>query len=301
MSGKLRVKLKMAEIIKIGAGDLQIGRNVNIGNNVKFIFKREATVYLGDNVSISDNVKFVVEGGVVAIGDWTTIHDNTLVLCKAWVKVGQHCWFGQNSILDGTGGLTIQNGVRVGMYSQIWTHVAAGELIEGCRLFAEKPVIIKRDAWLVGSCTVSSGVTIGERCVCLNGSNITKSIHDFLVVSGSPAIERKGLKLYKDITLDKKFSLMEEWSLDYVQEHPEVTINKIEDNECIELCHDGQKVIIFKRQSDYNLVHNSSSDCLLCVESKAYNKRLTALEISFLKYLAGNKARFYFQPENQSH
>lgn len=291
----------MAEIIKVGSGNLQVGRNVNIGNNVKFIFKREASVYLGDNVSISDNVKFVIEDGIVTIGDWTTIHDNTLLLCKAWVRIGQHCWFGQNSILDGTGGLTIQDGVRVGMYSQIWTHVAAGELIEGCRLFAEKPVVISKDAWLVGSCTVSSGVTIGERCVCLNGSNITKSIHDNLVVSGSPAVERQGLKLYKDITLDKKFSLMKRWSLDYVQEHPQVTVHEIEDDECLELSHDNQKIIIFKRQIRFNLVNKSSNDSLLCVESKTYNKKLTSLETSFLRYLSGNKARFYFQSENESY
>jgi carbonic anhydrase/acetyltransferase-like protein (isoleucine patch superfamily) len=136
----------------IGEGSVKVGEKCNIGQNVSVVFKKNTELNIADFVTIGDNVKIVIENGYVQIGDWTTIHANSLLLCKTGLLIGRHCWFGQNSVIDGTGGLTIDDGVRVGMYSQIWTHVAAGELIEGCKLFSAKPTHIKRDAWLVGSC-----------------------------------------------------------------------------------------------------------------------------------------------------
>ena len=52
-----------------------------------------------------------------------------LILAEEEMKIGHNCWFGQHTVLDATGGLEIHNGVRVGMFSQIWTHVASGEQI----------------------------------------------------------------------------------------------------------------------------------------------------------------------------
>ena len=81
-------------------------------------------------------MKFVCDGGDVAIDDWTSFHDRCLVLSGKGVTIGQHGWVRTNTIIDGTGGITIGNGVRVGMYSQLWSHVAAGEQIEAARCSA---------------------------------------------------------------------------------------------------------------------------------------------------------------------
>lgn len=199
-----------AEFKKSGVGTIEVGQACSIGENVQVVFARPATLRLGDYVTLGDGVKMIIDGGDVSIGDWTTLHADTLVLSKTGVSIGQHCWFGQNTVLDGTGGLTVENGVRIGMYSQLWSHVAAGEQIEGCTLFGERPIHVESDVWLVGSCIVASGVRIGRRTVALIGSNLTKDAPAEVVLAGSPAKVKEGLSFYKSVTLDEKFAMLRE-------------------------------------------------------------------------------------------
>ncbi|HWV07651.1 MULTISPECIES: acyltransferase [unclassified Ralstonia] len=286
----------MAEIKKNGAGTVKIGHGCSIGENVQIIFARPASVTLGDYVTLGDNVKMIVDGGKVEIGDWTTLHADTLVLSKTGVSIGQHCWFGQNTVLDGTGGLTIENGVRVGMYSQLWSHVAAGEQIEGCTLFGERPIHVEPDVWLVGSCIVASGVRIGRRAVALIASNITKDVPAEAVIAGSPAKPKEGLSFYKSVTLDEKFEMLEGWLKNIigapVMDAPSLTRD---DNMLTVHWDDVEKVIFYKNSTDFDrtVATRPSKVTLCCVEDKRYVKAMTRAERSVLKALAGNKARFY--------
>lgn len=275
----------------IGKGNLVVGRQCSIGENVTVIFKNESEFRIADYVTLGDNVRVIIEDGNVSIGDWTTVHANTLILSKVGVTIGSHCWFGQNNVIDGTGGLTIEDGVRVGMYSQIWTHVAAGEQIEGCKLFSSKPTTIKRDVWLVGSCTVGSGITIGERAICMNGSNVTKSLPDFCVALGVPAQVREGLSFYKKIDLEEKFHLMTQWVHEFNGQHNyQIQIN---DDMSIEII--GDKKIIIHPTFDRFLMDISaqSEHVLFCIESKCYTKKYATVEEQLIRFLSSNKARFY--------
>lgn len=274
-----------------GSGTVRLGQKCRIGSNVQFIVNEPSEIIIGDNVILGDNVKVVVESGNVNIDDWSSLHANTLVLCKKEVNIGQHCWFGQNTVLDGTGGLNIKNGVRVGMYSQIWTHVAAGEQIEGCTLIGENPVTIDRDAWLVGSCTVGSGVTIGKKAICMNGSNITKNVADDSVVMGIPAKPRSTLNFYKTISLDDKFKLMITWVHEFSSLHNNVSVEK--NNTVIKVSNSKQNVLIFKECIDYSAYVTEELESKFCLETKEYTKNLLDLEIDLIRYLSGNKARFY--------
>ena len=110
----------------------RIGKNVTID-----ILNNNAKAVIGDNNIINDNTRIIISGDFSA-GDWNVFHNDMLIMADDHVKIGHNCWFGQNTILDGAGGLEIGNGVRVGMYSQIWTHVASGEQIEGCTFFSKR-------------------------------------------------------------------------------------------------------------------------------------------------------------------
>lgn len=292
----LGVRGIMREIKKTGNGTIKIGNQCSIGENVSVIFSRPAIVDFGDYVSLGDNVKIIVDGGDVRVGDWTTLHSDTLVLSKSGVKIGAHCWFGQNTILDGTGGLTIENGVRVGMYSQLWSHVAAGEQIEGCTLYGESPIHICSDVWLVGSCMVATGVKIGKRTIALAGSNITKSCGDNVVLAGSPAKLKADLSFYREITLDEKFELLHRWLVELTFPSVNGAPSLTRENDVI-IVHwgDAEKVKFYKLAKAYEVALESShpKTTLCCVEDKRYVKALTTAEKSVLKYLAGNKARFY--------
>jgi len=288
----------MTNIQQTGNGIIEMGEACNIGDNVKIVFIKPATVKLEDYVTLGDGVKMIVDGGNITIGDWTTLHADTLVLSKTGVSIGQHGWFGQNTVLDGTGGLTIENGVRVGMYSQLWSHVAAGEQIEGCTLYGERPIHIESDVWLVGSCIVASGVRIGHRTIALINSNITKDAPAEVVLAGSPAKVKDGLSFYKSVTLEEKFEMLSDWLQQITNtDTPTPDAPKLTHDENVVTVHwaADEKVRFYKFAADFNeaIASRDAKTTLCCVENKRYIKAMTKAERNVLKALAGNKARFY--------
>lgn len=280
---------------RVGLGKVTEGLGANISPSAKIVFRGTGELILGRYTQLGDNVKIVINDGNVKIDDWTTIHENSLVLGGAGVSIGRHCWFGQNTVLDGTGDLQIHDGVRVGMYSQIWSHVAAGEQIEGCVLFGTAPTIIEKDVWLVGSCTISSNVTIGARTICMNGSNVTKSLPQDVTAMGVPARVREGLSFYSEVSLDQKFDMLADWSSCYATTH------KCEferTGETLNLSKMQSKILVLKTKNLYNLLleNRPENTSLFCLETKSYSGLFNAHEEQFIRWLAGNKARFY--PDN---
>ena len=285
----------MSEFQIVGQGRLEMGQFTNVGAGAQIIFSKPGRVVIGDYCSLGPGVKLVCSGGDVFIGDWTTLHDHCLVLCGKGVTIGPHCWFGQNCVIDGSGQIDIGRGVRVGMYSQLWSHVAAGEQIEGCTLFGERPVVIEDDVWLVGSCIVASGVTLGRRTVALIGSNITKSWPANSVLAGTPASSKSGMSFYKEITLDEKWQLLKSWiesaapelglKIEAPAPHTLLAHGRVEPSvDGVAFVRDGSEA------STLRVLRPDLTVC--CIEDKTYNKRLSAAEHHVLKFLAGNRARF---------
>lgn len=275
-----------------GEGEVQVGQRTRIGRGAQIIFQSPAKVVLGDYCIIGDGVKIVVSGGDVKIGDWTTLHDNCLVLSRTGVSIDEHCWFGQNCVIDGTGGIRIGRGVRVGMYSQLWSHVAAGERMEGCTLFAEREVDIHDDVWLVGTCIVASGVTLGRRLVALIGSNITKSFPQDMVIAGVPAAPRPNLSFYEPVTDTEKADMLRGW-LDEFAGSAGFDRQSGAGWECVS--EPGGGAVYFATNSAVaaQLRSGNPEATICCIETKRYEKMFTDAEHKILKFLAGNKARFY--------
>ena len=278
----------------IGEGELDIGQRVSIQPGVQVIFHRPAKVTIADYCNIGPGVKIICDGGDVNLGEWTTLHDRCLLLSTVGLQVGAHGWFGQHTVLDGTGGLTIGNGVRVGMYSQIWSHVAAGEQIEGCTLFGQRPVVLENDVWLVGSCIVASGVTMGHRAVALIASNITKSWPAHSVVAGSPAVRKESLSFYKTIQPDEQWQLLAGWLGEIAETFQ---LQAVASPVGVAFCWADKRnadTIVFVKDATQATVaiQNFAGATVCCLANKSYLKRLTELEHRVLKYLSGNKARF---------
>lgn len=282
----------MNEFDIFGDGSVQIGRETSIASGAKVVFSKPGKVTIGDYCTIGTGVKFICSGGDVHIGDWTTLHDNCLVLSTKYVEIDEHCWFGQNCVIDGSGGLKIGRGVRVGMYSQIWSHVAAGEQMEGCTLFGERPVCIENDVWLVGSCIVASGVTLGRRTVALIGSNITKSFPENTVLAGTPATPKSGLSFYKSVTQEEKLKMLEEWIKKAANDMGlKVDIDSEEQIRASNI--QGESIIFVATAALAKTARTLNPKATICcIEDKTYNKQFTTIERQVLKYLAGNKARF---------
>lgn len=283
----------MNEFRVTGSGVVRVGRFTQISSTAEVVFAKHGTVTIGDYCQVGPGVRIVCSGGDVVIGDWTTLHDRGLVLCGRSVAIGDHCWFGQHCVIDGTGGISIGHGVRVGMYSQLWSHVAAGEQIEGCTLIGERAVAIEDDVWLVGSCIVASGVTLGQRLVALIASNITKSWPGSIVIAGSPAAPKSGLSFYREVSLEEKWAMLQRW-LREAETEIGMVLDLTTPGTILVRFHSSADRVAFVRDTDVaaDLRARAPEVTVCCVQDKSYNKRVNAVEQRILKHLAGNKARF---------
>jgi acetyltransferase-like isoleucine patch superfamily enzyme len=244
-----------------------------------------ASVRIGDCNDIHANTRILAGPGGITIGDWNVLHNTMLVMANAGLTIGHNCWFGQHTILDGAGGLVIGHGVRVGMYSQLWTHVASGELIEGCTLFAHRPTEVEDDVWLVGSCIVGSGLRLGRRSICLISSNITKDTEPGRVYGGSPARLLEKLSFWKPLTLDEKMTMLAGWLEQFAAAQGDVRVTQDAGHLVLEVP-DGRAVFGPGAAGD------RTDTTYFDVEGKTYTKRLSSLERRVYRFLFDHKARF---------
>jgi acetyltransferase-like isoleucine patch superfamily enzyme len=265
-----------------------IGKNVVISG---FKGALDTRIIIGDCNYIHDNTRILIGEDGLVVGDWNVFHNSMLVMGQKEMSIGHNCWFGQNTILDSTAGLFIGSGVRVGLYSQIWTHVASGELIEGCSLFKEEPTIIEDEVWLVGSCNVGLGIRIGKRAICMNGSLITKNVRANSVVRGSPAKEVEGLSFYKEISIKEKLSMMNGWILDFIALNNKNDYSIEKNNSSVAISNNHGERLIFSME-EYSESMIDDKVTFFDLKLKKYTKKLTALERSFYRFIYDHKARF---------
>lgn len=271
---------------------VKLGKYNRIGKNVIIDIIRGASnpeILIGDNNIINDNTRILVGEGGFFLKDWNVLHNDMLIMADSTMHIGHNCWFGQNTILDASGGLEIGNGVRVGMYSQIWTHVASGELIEGCTLFGKRKTIIEDDVWLVGSCIVSSGVTLATRSICLINSVITKSTAASCVYSGAPAKIMENINFWKPVSLKDKFDMLFNWAKEFILDNSNLELSRIAENRIEIFCKKSFERLLFVEnacgESD-NLVTEFD------MSKKIYKKNNSNLERNFYKFIYNHKARF---------
>tara|TARA_R110001606_G_scaffold24223_3_gene80437 strand:- start:15722 stop:16588 length:867 start_codon:yes stop_codon:yes gene_type:complete len=263
----------------------RIGKNVVIdmvGENPNIFAS------IGDNNIINDNTRILIYGKLM-IGDWNVFHNDMLIMAEDNLTIGHNCWFGQNTILDGAGGLEIGNGVRVGMYSQIWTHIASGEQIEGCIFYSKRKTVIKDNVWLVGSCVVGSGVVLGERSTILINSVVTKDTLTDKVYSGSPARIMEKLSVYLPKNVEEKFEMLKNWIQEFVDVNSKNYQLEVQGNELLLRNLDNDENVIFTK-SELKIADKSIS--VFYLVDKTFNKINSLTERTIYKFLYGNKARF---------
>lgn len=141
-------------------------------------------IYIGTGAYIGPGVKFICKD--IHIGDYTKIHDNTLICGEKDFRIGHNCWVGGGCILDTRGGLTIGNGVGIGAGSQLWSHIRFGDMLQGCMWNKENKLIIEDDVWFVGHCLVSPGL-IAKKSMAMLGSVITGDMVENTIYGGVPA------------------------------------------------------------------------------------------------------------------
>lgn len=111
----------------------------------------------------------------------------------AWVsgdpKVGEGCWIGAFTVIDGSGGLTIGDGVDVSAGVHIYTHNTVRRCVSG-RAYPQvdrAPTTIGDRVFLGANAVVLMGVTIGEEAVVAAGAVVSSDVPPRTIVAGVPA------------------------------------------------------------------------------------------------------------------
>lgn len=252
---------------------LEISNDVKISPNV--------TLIMGSNVFIGPGVH-IVGNGIVKFGDYSRIHAGCFINVPhshSVVEFGCNTWIGERAVLDGTGGIVASHNVGVGIAAQLYSHIAHGDVMAGCRFMAEKKLTIGKDAWFVGHCLVSP-VDVGERSLAMLGSTITKNMLPNTIYAGVPA---------KDMTSKMGRPWVERSSVDrlslfHAHLHEYLTLHQLSSAPVVGV-------------AEFPTIMNDDVT-YFNVMTRTYTKRSTSNEINFMKWITSWRARFV--PEESS-
>ncbi|HRI20648.1 MAG TPA: hypothetical protein PLA68_06820 [Panacibacter sp.] len=249
---------------------IQIGKNTVIEPDVviRGIDGKAKSIIIGDNVYIGKGVQIICNDFI--LGDYSKIHHHTNIHGYKHCHIGHNAWIGQFTIIDCIGSTTIGNNCGIGAHSQLWSHIKYGDTLEGCRFKNEKPLIIGNDVWFVGHCIVSP-ITAEDKSMALAGSVITSDMKLNTIYAGTPAkpISDKIGPQFIVTTCNEKVEKMNQ----YLNE------SKLDAS-------------IIKIVTDKAEINFDDSISYFNVADRKYTKRNTETEISFMKFLLPDKAKF---------
>jgi acetyltransferase-like isoleucine patch superfamily enzyme len=287
----------LGDNVSLKARRIVLGNNARIDGNVAVRSLKEnmEEFSMGDESLIGFNTQVLVPS--FTMGDYTQLFNSSLVSGYKPVTIGHNCWIGQGAILNSAETLILGNNVRMGG-SQIWTHVASGELLEGSNFYSEQPVTIEDDVWLMGfGHTIVPGVTLKKKSVIMAGSVVTKSTEENKTYSGIPAIDISDrLPAWQPLTLAEKFEKLKQFTHEFVAEHPEFDgrvfgFDSKDDKQVNEAIRSDIPVLIFFKQLDLGS-YNRGIHTIFDLDTKRYTKQRTAIEICWVKFSLGFRARF---------
>ncbi|MEV5817677.1 acyltransferase [Micromonospora harpali] len=128
----------------------------------------------------------------LGLPETTRIRERTKIVSPENLVMGEHCWIGENTVLDASGGLEIGDHTSIGLNCLVFTHSSwlANMMLEnhpGSDLIERKPVRIGKGCFIGGNSVIMMGVTIGD-CATVNPlSVVTKDVPAYSLVSGNPA------------------------------------------------------------------------------------------------------------------
>jgi acetyltransferase-like isoleucine patch superfamily enzyme len=133
---------------------------------------REGRLELGEGVLFEPGVWITAPGQArVKIGEGTFLNRNVMVAAQSLVEIGAHCM--------------LANGCFVSDANHRFDDPDKPITWQG--FDSKGPTRIGANCWLGAGVIVTSGVTIGERCVIGANSVVTRDIEPFSIAAGSPA------------------------------------------------------------------------------------------------------------------
>lgn len=125
-------------------------------------------------------------GSTVYLGDRTRI------------AIADHVWIWHHSVIDGSHGVTIGEGVQIGAWCGVFSHGSHISIRLLGRQFIERsrddrtgyvgaPVTIGDYSFIGTGALIMPGATIGKGCIIAPNAVVSGSIPDYAIVKGDPA------------------------------------------------------------------------------------------------------------------
>lgn len=119
----------------------------------------------------------------------TYISDGVTIWFPWLVKVGRNCSLNQGVNIDGYGGVTLGDGVRVAAY--VCINSSDHDFSQSDVPISEQgmitaPVVIEDDVWIGNHVVINRGVRIGRGSVIGSSSVVTRDIPPYSVAVGAP-------------------------------------------------------------------------------------------------------------------
>lgn len=122
---------------------------------------------------------------LLGFGTGVSIYDSSYVFGK--VSVGDKTWIGPNTILDGSGGLTIGANCSISAGVQIYSHDSVRWAVSGGTGRLEyAPTRIGNNCYIAPNVVVAKGVSIGDGCVVGANSLVLKDLPANSKAFGTP-------------------------------------------------------------------------------------------------------------------
>ena len=108
------------------------------------------------------------------------------------INYGKRTTFGKGSFVNfgctflALGGITIEEGAFIAPHVVLATEYHPEDPATRHSLLT-KPIVIKRNAWIVANATILAGVTVGENAIVAAGAVVSKNVPDNTIVGGVPA------------------------------------------------------------------------------------------------------------------
>lgn len=130
-------------------------------------------------------------GGSITIGPDCAIHDSVMLLTYGGdIQIGAHCSINPFTVVYGTGGIVIGEGVRIAAHTVIVpsNHNRSSDA-RPLRLagYSAKGIVIGDHVWVGTGCRILDGVTIGRHAILGAGAVIRNSVPDNTLAVGVPA------------------------------------------------------------------------------------------------------------------